>query len=148
PHEAEDVTARTFLSALAELPRFEERAMPADGEGASTFRVWLFRIARNAIAEHRRTARRRPQAALEAALTVPAPIDIEGDAVVRAETEAAWQAIARLDDDRRQAIVLRFVHELTTAEMAGVLGRSEGAVRVLLHRALRSVAGDLRRRGR
>ena len=61
---------------------------------------------------------------------------------------AAGQAIARLDDDRRQAIVLRFVHELTTAEMAGVLRRSEGAVRVLLHRALRSVAGDLRRRGR
>ena len=54
-HEAEDATARTFLSALADLPRFEERAMPADGEGASTFRVWLFQIARNAIAERRRT---------------------------------------------------------------------------------------------
>jgi RNA polymerase sigma-70 factor (ECF subfamily) len=148
PHEAEDVTARTFLSALADLPRFEERASPADGDGASTFRVWLFRIARNAIAERRRTQRRRPQAELEAATVMPAPVDVEGDAVRRDEAAAAWRAVARLDDDRRQAIVLRFVHELTTAEMAGVLGRSEGAVRVLLHRALRSVAGDLGRDGR
>ena len=61
-HEAEDVTERTFLAALANLDRFEERARPADGEGASTFRVWLFRIARNVVANHRRTRRRRPTA--------------------------------------------------------------------------------------
>ena len=54
-HEAEDATERTFLAALANLGRFEERARPADGEGASTFRVWLFQIARNAVAERRRT---------------------------------------------------------------------------------------------
>jgi RNA polymerase sigma-70 factor (ECF subfamily) len=148
PHEAEDVTARTFLSALADLPRFQERAAPADGEGASTFRVWLFRIARNAIAERRRTMRRRPEVAIDAALAMPARVDVEGEAVSRDEATAAWRAVARLDDDRRQAIVLRFVHELSTAEMAGVLDRSEGAVRVLLHRALRSVAAELGRTGR
>ena len=49
-HEAEDATERTFLAALADLDRFEERARPADGDGASTFRVWLFQIARNAVA--------------------------------------------------------------------------------------------------
>jgi RNA polymerase sigma-70 factor (ECF subfamily) len=48
-----------------------------------------------------------------------------------------------LPDDRRRALILRFVHEMSTAEIAGVLGRSEGAVRVLIHRALRSVARDL-----
>ena len=46
-------------------------------------------------------------------------------------------------DDRRRALILRFVDEMSTAEIAGVLGRSEGAVRVLIHRALRSVARDL-----
>ena len=46
-HEAEDASERTFLAALTNLHRFEERARPADGDGASTFRVWLFRIARN-----------------------------------------------------------------------------------------------------
>ena len=55
-HAAEDATARTFLRALAALPRFEERAGPTDPADASTFRVWLFRIARNAVANERRTA--------------------------------------------------------------------------------------------
>jgi DNA-directed RNA polymerase specialized sigma24 family protein len=55
-HEAEDATERTFLAALANLERFEERARPSDGDGASTFRVWLFRIARNVVANERRRA--------------------------------------------------------------------------------------------
>ena len=114
-HEAEDATARTFLSALAALPRFQERADPADGAEASTFRVWLFRIARNAVAERRRTQRRHPQAPLEAALTVPAPVDIEARRPSSAtRPTAAWRAIDRLDEDRRRAVVLRFVHELST----------------------------------
>src|SRR3954465_10497303 len=49
-HAAEDATERTFLRALAALPRFREQALPEDGDEASTFRVWLFRIARNTIA--------------------------------------------------------------------------------------------------
>ena len=60
----------------------------------------------------------------------------------------AVDAIRRLPADRRRALVLRFVDEMSTAEIAGVLGRSEGAVRVLIHRALRSVSADLSRRSR
>jgi RNA polymerase sigma-70 factor (ECF subfamily) len=142
-HEAEDATERTFLAALTNLGRFEERARPADGEGASTFRVWLFQIARNAVAERRRRLYRRPEARLEAAASVAAPVDIEGDASRHDEANAAWLAVGRLPDDRRRALILRFVDEMSTAEIAGVLGRSEGAVRVLIHRALRSVARDL-----
>jgi RNA polymerase sigma-70 factor (ECF subfamily) len=51
--------------------------------------------------------------------------------------------VGRLPTERRQALILRFVDEMSTAEIAGVLGRSEGAVRVLVHRALRAVARDL-----
>ena len=142
-HEAEDATERTFLNALANLGRFEERARPADGEGASTFRVWLFQIARNAVAERRRQRRRRPEAPLEAAVTVAAPGDLEADAALHDDAVEAWRAIGRLPGDRRRALILRFVDEMSTAEIAGVLGRSEGAVRVLIHRALRSVARDL-----
>ena len=149
-HEAEDATERTFLAALAALPRFEERAGPDALDGASTFRLWLFRIARNVVAQRRRTLRRRPEAPLEAAAaaTAPAPLEPETHVIAQDDAEAAWAAVGRLEGDRRQAVVLRFVHELSTAEIADVLGRSEGAVRVLLHRALRSVASDLRRRGR
>jgi RNA polymerase sigma-70 factor (ECF subfamily) len=145
-HEAEDVTERTFLAALGSLDRFEERARPADGDGASTFRVWLFQIARNSIAHQRRGRRRHPQAPLEAAALVADPLDIESGATIRDEASAAWQAVGRLPADRRRALVLRFVEEMSTAEIAGILGRSEGAVRVLIHRALRTVARDLAKR--
>ena len=142
-HEAEDATERTFLAALSGLERFEERARPADGEGASTFRVWLFQIARNTIANQRRGRRRHPQAPLEAAALVADPLDLEGGVAVRDEAAAAWNAVGRLPADRRRALVLRFVEEMSTAEIAGILGRTEGAVRVLIHRALRTVARDL-----
>ena len=143
-HEAEDVTERTFLAALDALPRFREEAGadPANPE-ASTFRVWLFRIARNALANELRRRRRRPTAPLEAAFGVAAPVDVAARAAARVEASAAWAAVDRLPDDRRRAVILRFVEEMSTAEIAGVLGRSEGAVRVLLHRALRAVARDL-----
>jgi RNA polymerase sigma-70 factor, ECF subfamily len=142
-HEAEDATERTFLSALAALPRFRERARPDDGEGASTFRIWLFRIARNVVAERRRRARRRPEAPLEAALDATAPGDVERTVVQRESVASAWRAVDRLSGDRRRAIVLRFVHEMSTGEIAEILGRSEGAVRVLIHRGLRGVAREL-----
>ena len=139
------------------LPGFEERAdsLPppappvrrrpdADPE-ASTFRVWLFRIARNVVANERRRDRRRPVAPAGGSLRSCLPAgDVAEAAALREAGSAAWQAVARLPDDRRRAVILRFVDEMSTAEIAEILGRSEGAVRVLLHRALRSVAADLR----
>jgi RNA polymerase sigma-70 factor (ECF subfamily) len=142
-HDAEDATERVFLDALAALPRFEERAVPADGDGASTFRVWLFQITRNEVARRRRSLRRHPQAPLESAAGLVDQGD-PADVVVRRErASSAVSALRRLPADRRRAVVLRFVEEMSTAEIAGVLGKSEGAVRVLIHRALRSIAGDL-----
>lgn len=148
-HEAEDATERTFLSALAALPRFDERADP-DAAAASTFRVWLFRIARNVVAERRRRWRRRPEAPLDVVVDAPAPSDVEHTILERESALTAWRAVDRLRGDRRRAVILRFVHEMSTAEIARILDRSEGAVRVLIHRGLRSVARDLadRREGR
>src|SRR4051812_17372132 len=146
-HAAEDATERVFLRALAALPRFRDQAPPEDGPEASTFRVWLFRIARNTVANERRSRRRRPAASLEAALgaglAVADPGNLEADAVTRDEAGQALRAMRALPDDRRRALTLRFVEEMSTAEIAGVLGRSEGAVRVLIHRALGAVAREL-----
>jgi RNA polymerase sigma-70 factor (ECF subfamily) len=153
-HAAEDATERVFMQALAGLPRFEERVDEflalrapsnlADAAEFSTFRVWLFRIARNVVANERRRDRRRPVSPLDAAGELSAPDAAADTAVAREAISAAWQAVERLPEDRRRAIILRFVDEMSTAEIAAILGRSEGAVRVLLHRALRAVADDLR----
>ena len=147
--DAEDVTERVFLQALTALPRFEERAdLRVDGHGvgdASTFRVWLFQIARNAIVSELRQRRRRATTSLD---TIDEPVDDRDPAAAALTRVQAMDALAAVNDlpaDRRRALILRFVDELSTAEIARVLGRSEASVRVLIHRALRSVARRLER---
>ncbi len=139
PHAAEDITEQVFLSALEALPRFREQ-----GSGSqSTFKVWLYTIARHAIANERRTERRHPVVAIEAALDLRAPDDPAAAAEARLETQRAWRAVMDLPEDRRQALLLRLVHELSAREIGLVMDRSEGAVRVLIHRALASVRNQL-----
>ena len=87
-HAAEDLTEVVFLRALRSLDTFDERGH----EGSSTFRVWLFRIARNALANERRRDRRHPQAGLDAVLETAAPDDTEATVVARDE---ARQGLAR-----------------------------------------------------
>ena len=139
PHAAEDVTELVFLRALDALPRFREQ-----GEGAdSTFRVWLYTIARRVIANERRRDRRRPVAVIEAATEVRAPDDPAAAAESRLEAARAWRAVMALPAERRRALELRLVHEMSAREIGQVMGKSEGAVRVLIHRALASVRRSL-----
>jgi len=135
-HAAEDVTATVFMRALAGLPRFRERGEAPE----SSFRVWLFQIARHALANHRRRDRRHPDSPIELALEMPAADDVQATVTRRDELRQAWQRIDALPAERRRVLIMRLVHEMTPAEIGAVLGRSEGAVRILVHRALRSVA--------
>jgi RNA polymerase sigma-70 factor (ECF subfamily) len=141
PHAAEDLTAQVFLRALNGLRHFKEHS---DGPGSS-FKVWLFQIARHALSNERRRRRRHPEAPLDAALEMPASDDVQATAAGRDELSAALAAIDKLPADRRRALVLRFVDELDAREIGQVLGRSEGATRVLIHRSLQSVARTMRR---
>ena len=140
-HAAEDLTAQVFMRALAGLRNFHEQAEAP----ASSFRVWLFQIARNALSNERRRLRRHPSAPLDAALELPAADDVPATAAERDELREALSAIDRLPTERRRALVLRFVHEMNTREISQVLGRSEGATRVLIHRSLQALGRQLGR---
>lgn len=135
-HDAEDATERTFLAAMRALPGFRD-------EGA-TFRAWLFRIAHNMIANALRTRARRRAEPLPEPFDRPAPNADPAGLVARAdELRTVLQAVSELPEDRRQVVLLRFVDGLSSREIGQVLDRSPGAVRVLLHRALRDLAGRL-----
>lgn len=135
-HDAEDATERTFMAALRGLDGFEDLG--------STFRAWLFRIARNTVANAHRTRRRRRTEPLPDSFERPAPNADPARLVALAdELHEVRRAIGHMPEDRRQVILLRFVDGLSTAEVATVLERSPGAVRVLLHRALRDLATRL-----
>jgi RNA polymerase sigma-70 factor, ECF subfamily len=135
-HDAEDATERIFLAALRAIPGFRDQG--------STFRAWLFRIAHNSIANAHRTRSRRRSDPLPDGFERPATdADPAGLVVLADELREVRAAIAHMPDDRRQVILLRFVDDLSTAEIAEVLDRSPGAVRVLLHRSLRDLAARL-----
>jgi RNA polymerase sigma-70 factor (ECF subfamily) len=137
-HDAEDATERTFLAVLRALPTFVD-------EGA-TFRSWLFRIAHNTILNARRSRVRRRTESLPADFEHAAPnADPAGLVADAEELRRVLHAVADLPDDRRQVVLLRFVDGLSSREIGQVLDRSEGAARVLLHRALRDLAAILGR---
>ena len=136
-HDAEDATERTFLAALRALGSFRE--------GPGTFRAWLFRIARNTVLNvHRSRARRRVEPIDVASLEPLAPDEDPAGIALRAEEARRVRAALRLlPEERRQVVVLRFADGLSAREIGVVLDRSEGAVRVLLHRALKELASHL-----
>lgn len=134
PDVAEDLLQRTFVKMIEALPRYRERGLP--------FGAWVFRIARNAVIDHRRTSR--PAEPIEAALDQPATA---GDPALEAERSAEATLLrAALDElpaDQREVLVWRFFAELSPAETAALMGRSNGAVRTLQHRALQALRGHL-----
>ena len=138
-HDAEDATERTFLAALGAIDHFRD-------EGA-TFRSWLFRIAHNQLANALRARSRRRDESLDGVREPAAADDPARLASLADEARRLRESVASLSEDRRQVVILRFVDGLTSREIGEVLGRTEGAVRVLQHRALRELAVLLERGG-
>lgn len=125
---AEDLTSEVFHRALASLPRFEWRDVP--------FAVWLLRIARNALADHwQRTARDQgnPQ---------PEPAE-DADLEAAERRTTLFRLVTDLPADQRRVIVERFAEQHSIREIAKQLGRSEGAVKQLQFRALKTLRARL-----
>ncbi len=124
---AEDVTATTFMRAYAEIGKFEWRGVP--------YSAWLYRVASNLVLrDHRRPGW------IELPEGLVDPGEGPEDAAVRSEQVRRIQAAVRhLTPDQRQAITLRFGSGLRNAEVAQVMRKSEGAVKLLVFRALNSL---------
>lgn len=134
--DAEDLTARVFQRAGQHLPRYTDRGLP--------FSAWLYRIAHNAVANwHRDESRRQALPLNGTALT-----DLRADAPeetleARRQQELMLHAIRRLPGERQQLLILKFVEQLSNAEIGVVMNRSEGAVKSLYHRTLQALRDEM-----
>lgn len=134
-HDAEDLTEQTFLQAYRHL----ERALrEADGR---PLRPWLIRIAHNLAANFYRDRSRKPESAIEDAGMISALHTTESLVEGREELRAILDGVQQLPDDRREALIMRFALGMDNREIARALGRTDGATKVLLHRAIRQLEG-------
>lgn len=132
PARAEELLQQVFLQMIAALPRYEPRGLP--------FGAWVFRIARNVVIDASRAER--PAVSIELAHDVPSEAPgPEERALAGDEHRRLRGALERLPRDQHDVLVYRFFGDLSPREVAPLMDRSEGAVRVLQHRAL----GALRR---
>ena len=141
-HDAEDLTEHTFLQAYRHFARAQ-----AESNGRP-LRPWLIRIAHNLAANYHRDRSRRPQTHLEDASILSAPHQTDQLVEGKEEVEAVLAGVAGLADDRREALIMRFALGMDNREIARALGRSEGATKVLIHRAIKQLEERLKEEGR
>jgi RNA polymerase sigma-70 factor (ECF subfamily) len=137
-HDAEDLTEQTFLQAYR---HFERALREANGR---PLRPWLIRIAHNLAANYYRDRSRRPQTQLDDAAILSAPHPTEEVVEEREEVQEVLAGVSGLPDDRREALIMRFALGMDNREIARALGRSEGATKVLIHRAIKQLEEGLK----
>ena len=136
-HDAEDITEQTFLQAYRHFERAQR-----ESEGRP-LRPWLIRIAHNLAANYYRDRSRKPQTNLEDAGVLATFHDTEDLVEGREEVQQVLAGVAKLPEDRRDALIMRFALDMDNREIARALGRSDGATKVLIHRAIRQLEEDL-----
>ena len=130
-HDAEDLTTQTFLRMLESIARFRWQSAP--------FSAWLFRIAHNLAMDHFRATRRwQPEE------DVPEPYgseepSAEAEAMHVIGRQSMLELIEGLSNEQQQVLTLKFVFNFSNGEVATILGKTEGAVKSLQHRALVSL---------
>jgi RNA polymerase sigma-70 factor (ECF subfamily) len=128
---AEDLTAQVFLKALEGLPGYEPSGKP--------FLAWLYRIAYARVVDHWRKQERRATLPLDDTLPAREPrpgelLEVEDDWIT------AIDLLAQLTDDQQEVVMLRFIGEMSLAEVAEIMGKTLGATKAVQHRALASLA--------
>ncbi len=124
---AEDLTAEVFLKVLERIHSYQFRGLP--------FSAWLYRIARNHMIDHLRSRPRQIATSLDDVPEIP---EKKAEQVIdrSLDRHELSYALDRLTSDQRQVVTLRFLDGFTTAEAAGIIGKSEDAVKKLQSRGL------------
>ena len=124
---AEDVTSEVFFKALRAIGRYKPSGHP--------FSAWLYQISVNAIADHYRA--KRPTSSLDDAIGVADPQQPLDERVAqKADAARVWAAIDSLPDQQRTAMTLKLGEDLKLADIGIVMGKSEGAIKLLIHRGM------------
>lgn len=132
-HDAEDLTEQTFLQAY----RHYERAV-AESDGRP-LRPWLIRIAHNLAANLYRDRSRKPQTSIEDSESLRTTHTTEDLVEGRDELARILEGVKELPDDRREALIMRFALGMDNREIARAMGKTDGATKVLLHRAIKQL---------
>jgi len=125
--EAEDMTQQVFVKAYKSIPSYRWRGVP--------FSAWLFRIAHNLVVDFFRKESKRPTVPLEESL-VASNDNVQQVVERRLDIERVMAATRQLTEAQREVVSLRFAGGLAIAEVARVMGKSEGAVKALQHSAI------------
>jgi RNA polymerase sigma-70 factor, ECF subfamily len=135
-HDAEDLTARVFQRAMNHIVNYTDRGVP--------FSAWLYRIAHNLVANWHRDRSRKQEIPLDDLPILPTKGDHPEKNLVRSqEQEALLRMIRKLPPDRQNLLILKFVENMSNAEIGRIMGRSEGAVKSLYHRTLLALRDQL-----
>jgi RNA polymerase sigma-70 factor (ECF subfamily) len=134
-HDAEDLTEQTFLQAYRHFERAQRES------AGRPLRPWLIRIAHNLAANLYRDRSRRPASPIDDGTPLPAVHTTEELVEEREELGRILDGVGQLPDDRREALIMRFALDMDNREIARALGRSDGATKVLIHRAIKQLEG-------
>jgi len=139
-HDAEDLTEQTFLQAYR---HFERAQRESHGR---PLRPWLIRIAHNLAANLYRDRARKPASSIDETTSPLAALHTTEQLVEgRDELSRVLDGVRQLPDDRREALIMRFALGMDNREIARALGRTDGATKVLIHRAIKQleeIVGD------
>jgi RNA polymerase sigma-70 factor, ECF subfamily len=130
-HDAEDLTNQTFIKMLESIDRFVWRQAP--------FSAWLFRIAHNLAMDHFRSGRRWQYEEEPPEHSASLEPSAEDEALAMIGRESMLGMIGSLSEDQQQVLTLKFVFNFSNGEVATILGKTEGAIKSLQHRALVSL---------
>ena len=134
-HDAEDLTEKVFFRAMQHIDNYQDQGVP--------FSAWLYKIARNLLANWYRDESKRKSISLDKLEYRLGDSGPEKITELAEDKEALLTAIRRLPPERQELFILKFVERMSNAEIGLVLGRTEGAIKSLYHRTLLALRKEM-----